>query len=202
MECEPHPQFTLTLTGDTPNNSLNAFNRVWAPTGTNTDREGFYTNYNLTLTANFAPDTVTETILSSTGSRPPWPHLGRRQLQRHIHQHRQRPGNYNVALNFNNINWAGANGIGPATVTSLQPTDPVMNIATATGGNGGQGSRATFAGVIAGPIDGISVNTTTPGSDTVSVSASQIGGNGGNGGAATLVGATGAIVVGPRHAER
>jgi len=87
-----HTVFTMNVTGTTPNDpgDLSQLNRVWAPTGTNTgfaDQQGYYTNYNLTLTANFAPGAVTQTNpffdwFSNDGSAD----LDHRQLQRHLRQ--------------------------------------------------------------------------------------------------------------------
>ncbi len=90
----------------------------------------------------------------------------------------------------------GTGGTGtttPVTATGLAPTDPVTVNVSATGGNGGNvyeftgpnpGSSggAGGAGIVSGPVDGISVSTTpgSTGSGPVTIAVQQTGGNGGS----------------------
>jgi len=125
-----HTVFTLNITGTTPNDptDLSQFNRVWAPTGTNTsyaDQQGYYTNYNLTLSANFASGAVTETNpfldwFSTTAAPTSITGSFNGTFVNNSTSTPSNNGTYNVALNFNNINWAANNGV-PDTFTGVAP---------------------------------------------------------------------------------
>src|SRR5262249_43929161 len=131
-----HTVFTLNITGTTPNDpsDLGTLNRLWAPGGANTNQDGFYTNYNLTLTANFAPGTVTETNpflnwFSTTAA----PTSVTGTFTGNYTNTGSDPGNYSVALNFNNMNWANANGIadnGSGVAPYFGATDCTTNTAS------------------------------------------------------------------------
>ena len=188
-----HTQFTLNIIGTTPNSpgDLNFNNRVWSPTGTNTSQEGHYTNYDLSLTANFAAGTVTETNpfldwFSTTSG----PTSVTGTLNGTYVNTGSDPGTYNVALNFNNINWAGANGIvdnGTGVAPYFGATDITTNTASHNITYGTTGTSGTPTG---SPVTLTNAVTTGPNAVQAAVGGDGFDGYdngliaGGNGGTA------------------